>query len=55
MSDHIVRAYDEDLAHLADRIWSTQTEDGKEVVVVDAPGASKRFPFKPWKLQCQPA
>lgn len=45
----ITLSYDEDLAHLTDRIWSTKTEDGKEVVVVDAPGASERFPFKPWK------
>ena len=45
----ITLSYDEDLAHLGDRIWSTKTEDGKEVVVVDAPGASQQFPFKPWK------
>lgn len=45
----IMLSYDEGLAHLSDRIWATRTEDGKEVVVVDAPGATKRFPFKPWK------
>ncbi|RAP57104.1 hypothetical protein [Oleiagrimonas sp. MCCC 1A03011] len=42
-------SYDEGLAHLSDRIWSTTTKDGKEVVVVDAPGASKHFPSKPWE------
>lgn len=45
----ITLSYDEDLAHLSDRIWATKTDDGKEVVVVDSPNASKRFPFKPWK------
>lgn len=45
----ITLSYDEDLAHLGDRIWSAKTDDGKEVVVVDSPGASKQFPFKPWK------
>lgn len=45
----ITLSYDEDLAHLEDRIWATKTDDGKEVVVVDSPGASKQFPFKPWK------
>lgn len=45
----ITLSYDEDLAHLSDRIWATQTEDGKEVVVVDAPEAAKQFKFKPWK------
>lgn len=44
----ITLSYDEDIAHLSDRIWATQTKDGKEVVVVDAPGASKRFQFKSW-------
>lgn len=45
----ITLSYDEGLAHLSDRIWASKTEDGKEVVVVDAPEASKQFQFKPWK------
>jgi hypothetical protein len=49
LSTGITLSYDEGLAHLGDRIWSTKTVDGKEVVVVDAPDASKQFPFKPWK------
>lgn len=45
----IMLSYDEDLAHLSDRIWATRTKDGKEVVVVDAPEAAKQFQFKAWK------
>jgi len=45
----ITLSYDEGLAHLGDRIWSSKTQDGKEVVVVDAPGVANQFPFKPWK------
>jgi hypothetical protein len=45
----ITLSYDEDLAKLEDRIWSSKTQDGKDVVVIDAPGATNQFPFKPWK------
>lgn len=45
----ITLSYTEDLPHLADRIWATRTDDGKDVVVVDAPQAAKLFPFKAWK------
>ena len=45
----ITLSYTEDLPHLEDRIWATRTDDGKNVVVVDAPQAAKQFPFKAWK------
>jgi hypothetical protein len=45
----VTLSYDEDLAYLSDRIWASRTDDGKEVVVVDAPAASKIFQYKPWK------
>lgn len=45
----ITLSYDEGLAHLSDRIWASKTQDGKEVVVVDAPGAANQFPFKAWE------
>ena len=49
LTNGISLSYDEDLPHLEGRIWSTKTDDGREVVVIDAPDASKQFPFKPWK------
>lgn len=49
LTDGIMLSYSEELPHLADKIWSTKTKDGKSVVVVEAPEAAKMFTFKAWK------
>ncbi|TKR53589.1 hypothetical protein D7I39_20260 [Allopusillimonas ginsengisoli] len=48
LSTQISLNYDENIPNLSDKIWSTTTPDGRNVVVVDAPDASDKFAHKPW-------
>jgi len=48
VSEEISLSYNEDLANLEDKIWSSKTIDGRDVVVIRATEAADRFKFKPW-------
>lgn len=49
VSEEISLIYNEDVANLDDKIWSSKTPEGKDVVVIRATEAADRFKFKPWK------
>lgn len=48
VSEEISLSYNEDVANLDDKIWSSKTRDGRDVVVIRATEAADRFKFKPW-------
>jgi hypothetical protein len=48
VSEEVSLSYNEDVANLDDKIWSSRTRDGKDVVVIRATEAADRFKFKSW-------
>lgn len=48
VSEEISLSYNEDVANLDDKIWSSKTRDGSDVVIIRATEAAGRFKFKPW-------
>lgn len=48
VSEEVSLSYNEDLANIEDKIWSSKTVDGSNVVVIRATEAADRFKFKPW-------
>ncbi|PZQ29010.1 MAG: hypothetical protein DI562_09725 [Stenotrophomonas acidaminiphila] len=48
VSEEISLSYNEDVANLDEKIWSSRTQDGRDVVVIRATEAADRFKFKPW-------
>ena len=48
VSDEVSVSYNEDIANLSDKIWSSRTPDGQSVVIIDAPGSADKFTPKPW-------
>lgn len=48
LSNEILLSYDEGMANIAGKIWSSKTIQGKSVVVVEADeAAANKFAFKP--------
>lgn len=48
VSEEVSLSYNEDVANLDDKIWSSKTRDGRDVVVIRATESADRFKFKPW-------
>lgn len=47
LTDEVTVSYNEDIANLSEKIWSSKTAEGKHVVMVEATeAAAKRFKFK---------
>ncbi|MDY0954208.1 hypothetical protein SOM22_06435 [Stenotrophomonas rhizophila] len=48
LSEEVSVSYDEDMANISEKIWASETAEGKSVVVVEATkAAADRFVFKP--------
>jgi len=48
VSEEVSVSYNEDIANLSDKIWSSKTPDGQSVIIIDAPNSADKFTPKPW-------
>ncbi|MDP2164902.1 MAG: hypothetical protein Q8S32_18500 [Burkholderiaceae bacterium] len=48
VSEEISLSYNEDVANIDEKIWSSKTRDGRDVIVIRATEAADRFKFRDW-------
>ncbi len=48
VSDEVSVSYNEDVVNIDEKIWSSKTPEGKDVIVIRATEAANRFKFKSW-------